>query len=475
MTPLIATMAIMSTSAGELSLTIYNDNFAVVREKLTVDLQEGINHVLYDRATLQLEPDSVILRDTTTGQVIPVLEQTYRNDPVSEGLLLSLFEGQTIEFLQREPQKPDRRITGRIIRSGYQSGSTFAPHQAIIEIEGKIQFGLPGQPIFPNLGDGTILRPTLGWKIHTKSAGKIDAEIGYITRGLSWKASYNVILPEKGDSSAMVGWITMQNNTGRFFESAHVKLLAGDVEKIQDFAVAAPHSVKSATIFEDSPRVQQKEFDDFHLYTLPRKIDLRDRETKQVEFLRAAGVSIKTLYIYDAYGDNPVWYNTKPYTKAEIPKYYANEVMIVREFANTKENNLGIPLPEGRIRFYRRDDQDGSLQFVGENTIDHTPKGETLRLLSGTAFDLVVNRSRLDFQLDTSNKTMTEVYKLLLKNRKSEPVTIRVVEYASRWLQWKILHSSLPHEKINAQEFRFHVDLKPDEEKELTYTIRYTW
>jgi hypothetical protein len=477
MTPLITALAIMSTSAGELSLTIYNDDFAVVRETLNLDLKEGVNDVVYDRATLQLEPDSVILRDTASGQVIPVLEQTYRNDPVSEGLLLSLFEGQTIEFLKQEPQKPDRRIMGKIIRSGYQlgAGASFDPRQAIIESEGKIQFGLPGQPLFPNLGDGTILRPALGWKIGAKRAGALNAEVGYITRGLSWKASYNVILPEKGDSSAMVGWITMQNSTGRLFESANVKLLAGDVRKIQEFAGAALPMARATAILIDEPQVQQKAFDDFHLYTLPRKLDLRDRETKQVEFIRAADVKIKTLYIYDALSKSPVWYGAQPYINAEISADDADEVMIVREFENTKDNNLGVPLPEGRIRFYRRDDQDGSLQFVGEDTIDHTPRGETVRLQSGTAFDLVVKRERMDFKLDSSNKMMTEKYKLVLKNRKSEAVTIRVVEHAVRWSQWQILESSQPHEKINAHEFRFNVDLRPDEEKELTYTIRYNW
>lgn len=471
----------LAMTHAQLSLTIYNDDFAVIREALPIRLQAGDNTITYDRATLALEPDSVILRDTATGEPLRVLEQSYRNDPVSIGRLLEIFEGRQIEFFQPEPQKPDRLITGKIIRSGYNPSnpSAYNTDMAIIETDGKIRFGLPGQPLFPDLGGGTILRPTLEWKIASSTPADIAAEVGYISSGLGWKASYNIVLPEKGDLAAFTGWITISNKTGRAFQNASLKLLAGEVQKVrQAYPVAMMAGAARAARFEDAA-VEEKEFDDYHLYTIPRATDLRDQETKQIEFLRAGGVKIQTLYIYDALAGSVGYF--RHLNRADLrtnSELGANDgpttVLITREFKNSKDNQLGVPLPAGIVRFYRQD-TDGSLQFVGEQEIEHTPKDETLRIVTGKAFDLVVERKRVNFRVDTSNKWTEESFEFSLRNRKSEPATIRVIEHAFRWNNWQITKSSQPHDKISSDEFRFLVELAPDEEKTLSYTIRYTW
>src|SRR5271170_685653 len=216
------------------SLTIYNQNFAVVRDTVPLDLQSGVNTVRYTDATAQVEPDSVILRDPSGKHSLQILEQNYRNDPVSQELLLSLFEGKTIDFermrLKDNTQTPET-IPGKIIRSGYVPGGE--AQQPIIEVDGKLQFSLPGEPLFPDLGDDTVLKPTLNWLLQSDKPGKFDAEVGYVTEGLDWSASYNLVSPEKGDMVDLVGWITMNNNSGKTFENAKIKLMAGDVNKIQ--------------------------------------------------------------------------------------------------------------------------------------------------------------------------------------------------------------------------------------------------
>src|SRR5665213_843547 len=216
------------------SLTIYNQNFAVVRDTLPLDLHAGLNTNRYTDATAQVEPDSVILRDPTGKHSLKIVEQNYRNDPVSQDLLLSLFEGKTIDF-QRERLKDNTQtyetIPGKIIRSGYVPGGQ--AQQPVIEVDGKLQFSLPGQPLFPDLGDDTVLKPAFNWLLYSDKPGKFDAEIGYVTGGFDWSASYNLVSPEKGDNVDFAGWITMQNNSGKTFENAKIKLMAGDVNKIQ--------------------------------------------------------------------------------------------------------------------------------------------------------------------------------------------------------------------------------------------------
>jgi len=498
--PLLLAAAAPLRISAEPSLTIYNQNFAVVRDTIPLDLKAGENDVTFDGATVHLEPDSVILRDPA-GRPIQILEQNYRNDPVTQALLLSIFEGKEIEFYIREANKPDRIVPGKIIRSGYVAhggqamqryGQQYAMSQMamaggggagqpIVQVEGKIRFGLPGEPLFPSLGDDTILKPQLSWKILTSKPLKTDAELGYITGGMSWEASYNVVAPEKGDLLDIVGWVTMDNQSGRDFSNAKIKLMAGDVNKIvqpgmrdemmrgraSGFAMAAPQE----------PAVTEKAFDEYHLYTLERPSTLKDRQTKQVEFVRASGVKSEIVYVYDGvlidwnrFRGSDASYRR---TNEEFGSQSQTKVAVMREFKNTKENGLGIPLPRGRVRFYRSDGT--QLEFTGENQIDHTPADELIKIYTGDAFDLVGERRRTNFKVDSSNKWADESFEITLRNRKKEPATIRVIEHLFRWINWEITEKSASFLKRNAEEIEFRVELKPGEERVITYTVHYSW
>lgn len=472
------------------SLTIYNQNFAVVCDSVPLDLKQGVNDVRFDGATLQLEPDSVILRDPS-GTPIQILEQNYRNDPISQGLLLSIFEGKEIDFLVRNPNKPDVISKGKIIRSGYtpsiqptmqrrQVNFPVGSSEPIILFDGQIRFGLPGQPLFPSLGDDAILKPQLNWKIKSDKELQTDAELSYITGGMSWLASYNVIAPEKGDDLDLVGWVTIDNQSGRDFPDAKIKLMAGDVNKIDPshrMDMEAVGGRLAARAMATPPAVTEKAFDEYHLYTLENPSTLRDRETKQVEFVRAAGIKSKLLYVYD--GIDLDWNQWRGYnpasrrTNEEFGTDSNTKVAILREFENTKENGLGIPLPKGNIRFYRSNGE--QIEFVGENLIDHTPKNEKIRIHTGDAFDLVGKRTRTDFQLNTSEKWAKESWEITLTNRKEEAVTILVVEHLFRWHTWEITEKSLPFLKLSSDEIEFRVELKPDEKRSITYTVLYSW
>ena len=290
-------------ATAEPALTIYNQNFAVVRDTVPLDLKSGPNSVRYTGATAQVEPDSVILRDQAGQHSLQILEQNYRNDPVSESLLLSLFEGKTLDF-QKDTllnNSTSRQIIhGKIIRSGYVPGGE--AQSPIIQVDDKLQFSLPGQPLFPDLGDDTVLKPAFNWLLQSDKPGAFDAEVGYVTGGLDWSASYNLVSPEKGDLVDLVGWITMNNNSGKTFENAKIKLMAGDVNKIQPLnRLMMMRSISGGFGGGGAggPPVTEKAFDEFHLYSIARATTLHDRETKQVEFVHAEKMYAPTIYVYD--------------------------------------------------------------------------------------------------------------------------------------------------------------------------------
>jgi len=464
-----------ATATAQPALTIYNQNFAVIRDTVPLDLKAGVNDVRYPDATAQVEPDSVILRDPTGRHSLQILEQSYRNDPVTQELLLSLFEGKTIDFermrLKDNTQTPEL-IPGKIIRSGYVPGGN--SEQPIIEVNGKLQFSLPGQPLFPDLGDDTVLKPTLNWLLQSDKPGKFNAEVNYITGGFTWEADYNLVSPEKGDTVDLVGWITMNNQSGKTFRDAKIKLMAGEVNRIQPprmraYAVTAIGGAMN----ENAPAVTEKAFDEFHLYNIARLTTLRDHETKQVEFVHAEKVLARTIYVYDGALTGYRYYGGL-IENQEYGTECNKKVRVMREFVNSDTNHLGIALPAGKVRFYRRD-ADGQMEFVGEDRIDHTPRDETIRVTTGNAFDLVGERKQTSFHVDTGDKWMDESFEIKLRNHKKAPVDIRVVEHLYRWNNWEITQKSDDFTKKDSQTIEFRVPVKPDEEKTITYTVHYSW
>jgi len=374
----VALLAFGVGASAESSLTIYNQNFAVVRESVPLDLQRGTNEVSVTQITAHLEPDSVILRDPQGKRALQILEQNYRADPISQGLLLSLYEGQEIDFL-------------------------------VPRGEGKEE----------------IVR-------------------------------------------------------GKTFENARIKLMAGDVSKIQPVAYATA-GYEFATGLAGAMRapVSEKAFEEYHLYTLSRPTTLHDRETKQVEFLRAEGVQAQRLYVYDGAKIDRNRYRGYSSDSIRQDRDYGTQsnpkVWVMKEFKNSEENHLGIPLPKGRMRFYQRDD-DGRLEFISENTIDHTPRDETVRVYTGDAFDLVGERRRTDYQIDTARNGLDEAFEIKLRNRKdSGSVEIRVVEHLYRWINWQITEKSDPFTKTDSQTVEFRVQVPAGQEKVAMYKVHYTW
>jgi hypothetical protein len=476
-------------------LTIYNQDFAVARTTVPLDLHAGVNEVLTTNVTRELEPDSVVLRDPSGHNLVRVVEQNYDAAVVDQQWMMEKYEGKTIDFQIQGPQVvesatgerqmvPARTVEGRIIRAGGQGANGYPYNPPLIEVGGKMQFSMPGTPVFPTVTDGLLLKPTLRWQIETEKALRFPAELDYITHGMNWEATYNVMVPETADTTAaesaeIVGWVTIQNKTGTDFPQATIQLIAGDVAKIQDlrgrFQTNQTVAVMAGAYRNVAPEVTQKAFDDFHLYDLHRTVSLSNGETKQVQFLEASNVTVKRTYEFE--GNNAV-------TQAFYPEYHNDQpvfersgntrVAILQEIKNSPSNHLGMPLPAGRLRLYRRD-TGGQVQFVGESMISHTAAEQTVKIVSGNAFDLTAARRQTDFKVDNVRRFMDESFEIKLDNQKAQSVTIHAVEHMGRGENWKVTAKSGDFTKRDSSTIDFPVLVPAKGETVLTYTVHYTW
>ncbi|MEY2563148.1 MAG: hypothetical protein QOH88_1341 [Verrucomicrobiota bacterium] len=476
--------ASLGSAAAETSLTIYNGDFAVVRDTLKLDLKAGPNQVRYSDVALYAEPTSVILRDLSGKAELQIQEQSFRGGAVNQETMLAWFEGQSIDFLRYDEGK-SHVIQGKIIRAGRarsesssSSDQKIPPVQPMIEVNGKVQFELPGTPLFPSPGQERAIKPEFTWTVASQNATEVQAEVAYTTYAINWVADYNIIASEEADTVQVLGWITIDNETGKNFENAKVKFVAGMMSKLDPRAKAAPHAPSEATterviVTGSYIPIEAKDLDEYYIYTHPSPISIHDREQKQVQFLRAESVQAKKIFSYYGSANDARASGNNADLTLDANAQSVTTVSVVREFRNSAANHLGVPLPRGRMRFFKRS-ADQQLEFIGESDSGGTPVDEKVEATTGSAFDLVAERTRTSFEVDPAKHTATESFEIKLRNHKKEPVEIRVTEPASRWHSWEVTEKSDPFTKKEGNKLEFNVPVKPGEERKLSYTIRYT-
>jgi hypothetical protein len=349
-------------------------------------------------------------------------------------------------------------------------------------MDGRYLFKLPGDPVFPKLPDGEILRPELRWKIAATKPAKVDVDLIYLTDGLGWHADYNALMTDDGKISQFTGWITLENNTGLRFENTNLKLVAGNISRLRgairrsgDMSTERVIVTGSYIPSDDSgPTIQRRTFDEYHEYTVPAPVTLSDREITQVELVRAANVNAVRSFIYDG---STVTVDNYGLDYARLDSGFGTEstskVAITSEFRNDATNHLGVPLPEGQVHFYRPDNQ-GHPQFTGDSNIGNTPPDEIVRSATGFAFDLLGDRVQTDYRINDEEQTAEESYEIKVRNHRKTAADVRIWEHPCRWRQWEITAQSQPFKKVNQQTFEFVISVPAGEEKKITYTIRYT-
>lgn len=356
---------------------------------------------------------------------------------------------------------------------GARRGTFEKTLEPLIEVDGLLLTRLPGEPRFPGLGDDSILEPTLSWKLFVPEEAALEAELSYLTRGISWRSDYNLVLPESGDAVSMTGWVSIENNTGKTFENARMKLIAGEVNKVSEPEVMMARSIQADLAYSPAPppEVEGRDFDEFHIYSLPLVTTLRDRETKQVEFVRAERVETRRRFVFEGSG---LRFYGRPNLSPDVGAGTRGDVAIYREFENTEENGLGVALPAGRIRFYRMD-RDGQMEFTGENEIEHTPRNELIQVFLGNAFNIVGERKQKNFYKHPSRDMIQETFEIEIRNRGEEPVVVEVVEAMYRWSNWKITKNDREYVQLDAQTVRFDIEVGADGTESFSYTVEYNW
>jgi hypothetical protein len=324
------------------------------------------------------------------------------------------------------------------------------------------------------LPEGLITKPTLVWKLATEKLGQQLIEVAYQTAGINWQADYNAILNLNDTKLDLGGWVTINNQSGATYKDAKLKLIAGDVRHEESPRPRRMAMRGAIALGAEAGGFEEKAFFEYHLYTLGRPATVAQNQTKQIELLKVADVPVKKVFLYDGapqyrfYGglNNDANYGSDSPNK---------KVNVVVEVKNSKENNLGMALPKGKMRLYKRDEADGSLEFIGEDEIDHTPKDETIKLHIGDAFDIVGERKRTDFHVDASSHVITESFEIRVRNHKTEPVEVLVKETLYRWNNWEITESNQKWTKYDSNTIHFPVKVDKDGEQVVTYTVRYTW
>lgn len=484
MAAMVATAAAWG-DGGDMAITVYNGNFACVREARELDLREGENALRLTDMSAQLEPDSVILRETGTPPFgVDILEQRYVNDPLTQELMLREMEGRDIRFRVEGKDGETHEETGTLVRSGWSPSGRYAGGGRyvggngggpIVRMSDGVRFSLPGQPVFDGVDPTAFLKPSLEWILRSGRAGKAPVEVSYLTGGLSWEATYNLVAPEEGgDEFALSGWVSIRNDSGKDYPDADLKLIAGDVHKVMPRR--KEEFMAFGAGFDEAPRAsampQERTFDEYHLYTLPRRATLKTGELKQIEFLRADGVKGVRQYVYEPLRG---WASGHGDTGMTSGLNGEKKVAVFIDIRNSETNSLGVPLPKGKMRLYRRDAKDGRPEFTGESTIDHTPKDESIRLDNGYAFDLSAERTQTAFEIHTDAHELAESFEIKVRNHKTVPVEVRLVEHLWRWANWTITAESAPHRKTASDLAEWLLAVPADGEAVLTYTVHYTW
>lgn len=459
----------LALPASALEVTVYNSNLGLVKETRPFTLKNGVNSVQVVDVAAQIDPTSVHFKSLTAPDAVTVLEQDFRYDLISQEKILQRYLGREIE-LQRYGRDGDKKelIKGTLLSS---AGGK------VMKVGDKLVLNPQGEAILPELPEGLLTKPTLMWLLNARKSGEHQGEISYLTGGMSWNADYVLVIDKDDAKADLNAWVTVANNSGATYKDAKLKLVAGDVHR-----APAPqtrgrmnYAAKAMLMEADAGGMSEKSFFEYHLYSLGRLTTLAENSSKQVEMASAAGVPVRKLFTYDGvegvqwnyFGDSAIW----------DPNYGlggGKKVDVHFEFDNKKSEGLGIPLPKGRVRVYKKDD-DGSLQLAGEDAIDHTPKDEKVRVKMGEAFDIVGERKRTDYKSDLKGRRFEETFEIKVRNHKDSAATVTVVEHLYRWTNWKIADASAKWVKRDAQTVEFPVTVAKDGEAVVTYTVKYSW
>lgn len=454
-TSLVYASALTSTLNDQesVAITIYNSNLGLVKDIRVIELGKGVQELKFMDVAAKIDPTTVYIKSLINGSSLNVLEQNYEYDLLSPQKLLDKYVGKKVELVSINPNTKKEEIVEAVLLST-QGGNIF-------QIADKISISHPGRILLSKIPENLIPQPTLVWLLENRLPKTQKVEASYLTSGINWKADYVAVLNSSDTLTDLTGWVTIENKSGASYQNALLKLVAGDIHRLQP-ELRYDRMTPRAAAKEAAPQFKEEAFFEYHLYTLDRRTTIKENQTKQMTLLEASQIPVKKLFIFSG-----------------IPQYYfyrydqkgKQKVGVFLELVNAKKDNLGMPLPKGTVRVYKQD-KDGGLQFVGEDQIDHTPKDEKFKLKIGEAFDVVGERIQTDYKRLADN--LFEVaFEVSLRNHKSEEIHVLVEEPIPG--DWEMLSNTHAYEKISARLIRFDVPVGKDKEVKVRYKIRFKY
>jgi hypothetical protein len=445
-----------ASSRERVAVTIYNDNFGLVREERSVSMGEGRVELAYADVSAHIEPETVQIKSLTDPSGLSVLEQNYRYDLLSPETLLKKYVGKKLRVARyNEKLGTDEIKEAELI--AIEGGP-------VLKIDGEIVTNYGGRYLFPEVPANLLPKPTLVWLL-ASGAAKQKLEVTYLTRNLGWKADYVLLLSPDDKLGDLAGWVTLENNTGTSYEDAELKLVAGDVQRVAPPPppMAPVDMEASMPMAAPAPQFKQESLFEYHLYSLQRKTDLLDKERKQVRLLDAQGIGIQK--VLSLRGEE--WYFRNQV--GGLPPKQKFGVYV--KLTNSEKQGLGQPLPKGVVRVYKAD-KGGSRQFVGEDAIDHTPRDEEIEIKLGEAFDVLADRKQMTWRpLGSCGSEST--WEIKVSNAKDAVQAVEIVEPANG--DWEVVDSSHPAKREDAKSFKFTVDVPGRGSTLVTYRLRVRW
>ena len=445
-----------SSASEQVSLTVYTQNFGLVREVRQVHLGTGQTELSYADVSAHIQPESVHLKSLAGDDGLTVLEQNYRYDLLSPDTLLKKYLGKTVKvYRYNEHTGADEAKLATVLSV---EGGT------VLNIDGQITSNFPGRFAFPEVPENLLQKPTLVWLLASGAADQ-RVEVTYLTQELNWHADYVLSVDADDKLGDLTGWVTLRNNTGTSYKNAELKLVAGDVQRL------APQAPQEVMMEDDAapaappapPQFKEEGLFEYHLYALQRPTSLLDKEQKQVSLLSASNIALDKKLIF---------FGASQYYRGNYGQVVSNQkVGVYLDIQNKEQNHLGMPLPKGTVRVYKSD-KAGQKQFIGEDAIDHTPRDEKIRIKLGEAFDVVGDRTETSWQV-IGSCVGESAWEIKLRNHKDSAETVLVYEPAGG--DWQVLSSSLPATKQDASTFTFNVPLAARSETKLTYRVRVRW
>ncbi len=432
-------------------VTVYNSNIGLVKDTRKLQLPQGEGELKFMDVASGILPYTVQIQSINSPGGLTVLEQNYGYDLMDPAKLLDKYVGKNIKIMTISQDNKKDIVDATLLSNN---------NGPIYKINNEIYLGYPGYQILPQIPENLIAQPTLTWAYDNKSSSPQTVQVAYLTNNITWQADYIVVVNDDDTSANIDGWVTLDNKSGATYKNAKLKLVAGQVNRVQNRGVATDELSAPMAGAAGVPQFQEQSFFEYHIYDLQRKTTIKDNQTKQVNLLQANDVAVDKEYLVR--GEQNYFYSNS--SGAEPMKVPVN---VCLKFKNSKANRMGMPLPSGTMRLYKKDAQN-SLEFVGEDSINHTPKDEDVEIKAGEAFDIVAERQQMDFQ--QNNRSYETAWEVTIRNHKDSDVKVGIVEPVNG--DWIVLVSSVPYKKINATTLRFDVDVAKDQEVKVTYRVR---